>query len=270
MIKQSDFEALAWEYFLKAKKDGVMHAEVFFDPQAHLERNVSYATVVNGFTAACKKAQTELGITTELIPCILRHLPLSSAWDMYKQILPDLQSGAVAGLGLSSTEKGNRPGQFKEIYADAESKGIKRTAHAGEEGDVSYMREALEEIHIQRADHGIKLAHDPNLMAEFARKKILVTVCPISNVELRCVKSVKELPLRTFLDNKVPFSINSDDPSYFGGYILANYCAVQEAFGLSVEEWATIVIASIDGSWCSEARKDEMLKILDSHMKAYV
>ena len=246
-----------------------MHAEVFFDPQAHLDRNVSYATVLDGFTAACKKAQTELGITTELIPCILRHLPLSSAWNMYKLVLPDLQSGAVAGLGLSSTEKGNRPGRFKEIYADAESKGIKRTAHAGEEGDVSYMREALEENHIQRADHGIKLVDDPELMAEFARRKILVTVCPISNVELRCVKNVKELPLRTYLDHGVKFSINSDDPSYFGGYILANYCAVQEAFGLSKEEWAGIVNASVEGSWCSEVRKEEMLKFLDRHMKAY-
>jgi adenosine deaminase len=206
LIKQSDFEALAWEYFLKAKRDGVMHAEVFFDPQAHLERNVPYSTVVNGFTAACKRAQTELGISTELTPCILRHLPLESAWDMYNQILPDLQSGAVAGIGLSSTEKGNRPGQFKDIFADAEAKGIRRTAHAGEEGDVSYMREALEVIRVQRVDHGIKLADDPQLMAEFARQKILVTVCPISNVELRCVKSVKELPLRVFLDAGVKFS----------------------------------------------------------------
>lgn len=246
-----------------------MHAEVFFDPQAHLERNVSYSTVVNGFTAACKRAQAELGISTELIPCILRHLPLSSAWEMYNQALPHLQSGVVAGLGLSSTEKGNRPGQFKDIYADAEAKGIRRTAHAGEEGDVSYMREALEVLNIQRVDHGIKLADDPELMAEFARKRILVTVCPISNVELRCVKNVKELPLRTFLDHGVKFSINSDDPSYFGGYILANYCAVHEAFDLTVEEWAGIVTASIEGSWCSETRKGEMLKILDSHMKAH-
>jgi adenosine deaminase len=269
LIKDTDFETLAWEYFLKAKRDGVMHAEIFFDPQAHVERGVAYSTVVHGLTAACKKAQTELGITVELIPCILRHLPLSSAWEMYKQALPDLQSGTVAGLGLSSTELGNRPGQFKEIYADAEAKGIRRTAHAGEEGDVSYMREALEVIHVQRVDHGIKLADDPELMAEFARKKILITVCPLSNVELRCVKSVKELPLRTFLDNGVQFSINSDDPSYLGGYILANYCAVQEAFNFSVEDWATIVIASIERSWCSENRKDDMLKLLDKYVKAF-
>lgn len=247
----------------------MIHAEVFFDPQAHIERNVSYHTVVSGFTAACRRAQAELGISTELIPCILRHLPLSSAWDMYKQALPDLQSGAVAGLGLSSTEKGNRPGLFKEIYADAEAKGIRRTAHAGEEGDVSYMREALDVIHIQRADHGIKLADDAELMAKFAREKILVTVCPISNVELRCVKEVKELPIRTFLDNGVKFSINSDDPSYFGGYILANYCAVHEAFDLNAKEWASIATASIEGSWCSDARKEEMLKMLDSHMTAH-
>jgi adenosine deaminase len=269
LIKQSDFEALAWEYFLKAKRDGVLHAEVFFDPQAHLDRNISYATVVGGFTAACKRAKSELGISTELIPCILRHLPISSAWEMYNQVLPDLQSGAVAGIGLSSTEKGNRPGQFQDIYADAKAKGIKRTAHAGEEGDVSYVREALEVIHVQRVDHGIKLADDTELLAEFARQNILVTVCPISNVELRCVKDVKELPIRQFLDAGVKFSLNSDDPSYFGGYILANYCAVHEAFNLSVEEWAGIVTASIEGSWCSAARKEEMLQVLDGHMRAH-
>lgn len=246
-----------------------MHAEIFFDPQAHVERGIAYSTAVDGLTAACRRAQTELGITVELIPCILRHLPLSSAWEIYRLALPDLQSGALAGLGLSSTEKGNRPGRFQEIYADAEAKGIRRTAHAGEEGDVSYMREALEVIHVQRADHGIKLADDPDLMAEYVRKKILITVCPISNVELRCVKSVKELPLRTFLDGGVQFSINSDDPSYFGGYILANYCAVQEAFNFTVEEWAKIAIASIEGSWCSESRKDEMLKLLDDYVKGY-
>ena len=218
--------------------------------------------MVDGFTAACKRAETELGITTELIVCFLRHLPLSSAEATYETVLPDLKSGRVAGIGLSSTEKGNPPKLFKSIYASAEVQGIQRTAHAGEEADVSYMRDALESLHVQRVDHGIKLVDDLSLMAEFVKQRILITMCPLSNVRLRCVNDVKDLPIRAYLNNRVRFSINSDDPAYFGGYILANYCAVQEAFELDVEEWTSILMASIQGSWCSEARKDEMFGLL--------
>jgi adenosine deaminase len=259
--KQSDFEALAWQYFVRAKADGVIHAEVFFDPAAHTERGVEYATVVDGFTAACKRAETELGITTELIICFLRHMPVSIAEATYQTALPDLKSGRLSGIGLSSTEKGNPPNLFKSIYASAEAEGIRRTAHAGEEADVSYMRDALESLHIQRADHGIKLVDDLSLMADYVKNRILITMCPLSNLRLQCVKDIKELPIRAYLNNRVRFSINSDDPAYFGGYILDNYCAVQEAFELDVEEWTSIIMASIQGSWCSEARKDEMFAI---------
>lgn len=229
--------------------------------EAHTERGVEYSTIVNGFIAACKRAETELGITTELIVCFLRHMPVSSAEALYDKALPDLKAGCISGIGLSSTEKGNPPKLFKSIYTSAEAEGIRRTAHAGEEADVSYMRDALESLHIQRVDHGIKLVDDLNLMAEFVKNRILVTMCPLSNLRLQCVKDIKELPIRAYLNNRVRFSINSDDPAYFGGYILANYCAVQEAFELDVEEWTSIIMASIQGSWCSDARKDEMFGI---------
>ena len=258
LVKASDYEALAWAYFVRAKDDGVVHAEVFFDPQAHAERGIGYSTVRDGFTAARKRAETELSISSELIMCFTRHLPVTSAEETYQTALPDLKSGLVSGIGLSSTEIGNPPKLYKDIYASAEAEGIKRTAHAGEEADVSYMRDALESLHIQRVDHGIKLMDDHALAAEFVKKKILVTMCPLSNVKLQCVKSVKQLPIRAYLDNRIRFSINSDDPAYFGGYILDNYCAVQEAFDLSLEEWTSIIMASIYGSWCSEARKEEL------------
>lgn len=269
LVKETDFEALAWEYFLRAKKDGVVHAEVFFDPQAHIERGVSYHTVVEGFTRACTRAENGLGITTELIVCFLRHLPVQGAEDMYKEALPDLKNGPLAGIGLSSTEKGNPPHKYKTIYEAAEREGIRRTAHAGEEADVSYMRGAVEDLHVQRVDHGIKLPEDPKLMSEYADKKIMVTMCPISNVKLRCVKNIKDLPIRTYLDNDVRFSINSDDPAYFGGYILANYCGVQEAFGLTIDEWGHIVSSSIQGSWCADARKNDMIRMLDTTIKKF-
>lgn len=269
LVKATDFEALAWEYFVRAKKDNVAHAEVFFDPQAHTERGIEYATVFQGYQTACKRATAELGISTELIVCFLRHLPLSSAELTYNSALNDLRSGAIAGIGLSSTEKGNPPKLFQSVYSSAEHLGIRRTAHAGEEADVSYMRGAFEDLHVQRVDHGIKLPEDPVLMAEFARQKILVTMCPVSNVKLRCVESVSDLPIKSYLDQGVQFSINSDDPAYFGAYIQANYCAVQEAFKLTTEDWRKIVSAAISCSWCSEFRKQELQAGLQLVMESF-
>lgn len=262
LVNAGDFETLAMDYFTRAKRDGVVHAEVFFDPQCHTVRGVEYVTIVESFMTACRRAKTELNITTELIICFMRHLPASSAEQHYELALPDLRSGRLAGIGLSSSEKGNPPELFQAVYSSAEKEGIRRTAHAGEEADVSYMRGALEQLHVQRVDHGIRLAEDLGLLAEFATRKILITMCPISNLRLRCVKDIQSLPIRLYLDNGINFSINSDDPAYFGAYILDNYCAVQQAFSLTEEEWVGIVTASIQGSWCSHERKSEMLAML--------
>ena len=266
LIEEQDFEQLAWEYFLKAKSDGVVHAEVFFDPQAHTGRGITYETVVNGFTKACQRAEQELELSTKLILCLLRHLPVEDSKMTFAQASMDLETGRLAGLGLDSSEKGFPPGAWKEVYATAKTKRIRRTAHAGEEGPVEYIREALSELDVERIDHGIRLAEDTDLMREVAEKKILVTMCPLSNVRLRCVKDVKELPIRTFLDNGVMFSINSDDPAYFGGYILDNYCAVQEAFDLTAREWEGITRAAVEGSWCNYSRKKRLLEQLNETM----
>ena len=269
LIEESDFEALAWDYFGHAKRDGVVHAELFFDPQAHIPRGVAYETVVNGFLAACERAEKELGITNELIVCFLRHLPASDAEGLYQIALPDIKSGKIKGIGLSSSEKGNPPGLFKNIYGDARQQGIFRTAHAGEEAGVDYMKEALVECHVQRMDHGIKLTEDPEFLKLCAEKKIMVTMCPMSNKELRCVKDIKELPVRKYLDAGVTFSINSDDPAYFGGYILDNYCAVQTAFSLSKKEWKGIVEKYVDQSQCSSSRKAEIVSLLQDVYAQY-
>lgn len=267
--KAEDFEALAWEYFLRAKADGVLHTELFFDPQAHTGRGVAYRTVVEGFTTACRKAERELGISTMLILCFLRHLPVESAEETFEAAREDLKWGVLAGIGLDSSERDYPPELFRTVYASAKEAGIRRTAHAGEEGPASYVRAAISFLDVQRIDHGIRLADDHALMAEVARKKMLVAMCPLSNVRLRCVNSVDELPIRKFLDAGVTFSINSDDPAYFGGYILDNYCAVQEAFGLTMQEWNGIVRGAIGGSWCDEERKDRLLEELENVMKVY-
>ncbi|EXJ87277.1 adenosine deaminase [Capronia epimyces CBS 606.96] len=269
LITAADFESLAYEYFRRAHADGVVHAEVFFDPQAHTSRGVSYRTVVDGFAQAQRRAKADFRITSELIVCILRHLPAADGDAMYHDAIPDLEAGVIKGLGLSSTEKGNPPIRFKDTYADAERRGFRLTAHAGEEADVDYMASALHDLHVTRVDHGIKLVQDPTVLKEFADRNVMVTLCPLSNVELRCVKTVADLPVRTYLDHGVPFSINSDDPAYFGGYILANFCAVQDAFTLTPAEWERVVRNSIEGSWCSDERKAELNSLLDGVMKRF-
>ncbi|OJJ50579.1 hypothetical protein ASPZODRAFT_126467 [Penicilliopsis zonata CBS 506.65] len=270
LLTADDFAELAWAYFVKAHADGVHHAEVFFDPQVHIGRGIPYATVVEGFVAGCRRAETELGLTTRLILCFVRHLPLDSAAEVYEAALAHghFEDRVVHGLGSSSTEVGPPKDLFRPLFGAAKERGIQITAHAGEEGDPSYIHTALE-MGAQRIDHGIRLAEDVELMARVAREGVMLTVCPISNVQLRCVTAVSELPIRTFLDAGVPFSLNSDDPAYFGGYILDNYCAVQEAFNLSVAEWRLIAENSVRGSWIEEARKTELLQRIDEHIRQH-
>lgn len=269
LVHTQDFEDLAWAYFVRAKDDGVVHAEVFFDPQAHTSRGVAYVTVVEGFTKACTRAEKELGITTKLILCFLRHLPVKEGEEMLLEARKDLASGLLSGIGLDSSEKGNPPGPWKGVYETVGGLGARLTAHAGEEGPAEYIREALDSLHVERIDHGIHLVDDEKLMQEVAERKILLTMCPLSNVRLRCVKEVKDLPIRKFLDKGVRFSINSDDPAYFGGYVYDNYCAVQEAFSLTVEEWGRIAKAAAEGSWCDDARKQTILKQVDEVVGKY-
>ena len=265
LITAADFEALAMDYFRHAARDGVWHADVFFDPQAHLVRGVAYDTVLQGFSAARERALREFSLTSELICCFLRHLPAAECLETFQQeaLQASFRSGAVKGVGLDSSELGFPPELFHEIYSGAADLGLRLTAHAGEEAPPAYISSALDVLKVERIDHGRRLPEDPELLARIAAEGKLLTLCPISNVFLRGVTHVRELPIREFLKAGVQFSLNSDDPAYFGGnYILDNYVAVQEAFELSVREWETICTAGIKGSWCSEERKGEMLERL--------
>ena len=271
LVTAGDFEALAWDYFQHAAADGVQHAEVFFDPQAHTSRGIAYATVLDGFTAARKRAQRELGISTELICCFLRHLPPADCLATFEHeaVQASYLGGQVAGIGLDSSEADFPPTLFEELFFRAGKLGLKSTAHAGEEGPASFIADSLDKLGTQRIDHGRRLTEDKELMARVARDKILLTTCPLSNVVLRGISHVREMPIRAFIDAGIRFSINSDDPAYFGGYILDNYCAVQEAFQLSLKDWDWICRGAIEGSWCAQERKDEMLKALDEVLKEW-
>ncbi|KZF24100.1 adenosine deaminase [Xylona heveae TC161] len=285
LLHESDFHALAYAYLRRAHHDGVMHAEMFFDPQAHTERGIDLDTVVRGLRAGCAAAESEFGISTQLIMCFLRHLPATSAHETLKAARAAIEDdGSITGIGLDSSEKPFPPQLFESVYAEAQglqaaatagmasngSGRLRLTAHAGEEADPSYIRQAVDLLGVERIDHGIRLAEDESLLKRIAETKTMLTVCPLSNVRLQCVKSVAELPLRKFLDAGVRFSLNSDDPAYFGGYILDNYYAVQDAFKLSVEEWERVATAGIEGSWCNQARKAEMLACLKEVIREYI
>lgn len=284
LIDSSDFEALATSYFERAAADGVMHSEClscfhvhllprsnsvigFFDPQAHIARGVSYDVALAGFMAARRRAESELGISSELILCLLRHLPAeecASTFDL-AEVQQSIRRGDITGLGLDSSENGFPPHLFAATYGNAKVSGLRRTAHAGEEGPPSYISSALDDLGVERIDHGIRLAEDPLLLKRVAEQGTLLTICPMSNVFLRCVSDVGKLPIRAFLEAGVSFSLNSDDPAYFGGnYILDNFCAVHEAFDLSIAEWEHICRNSIRGSWCSDNRKSVMMAKLES------
>lgn len=261
LIAAADYEQLTLAYLTRFAADGGVHAEIFFDGLEHVNRGVSYGTVVQGINAARRRAQADLGVSTELICCFLRHLPVESSLKSLDD--PDFEAaitdGHVIGVGLDSTEIEKPPHLWSEVYRKAAAKGLRLTAHAAEEGPAAYVKSALEDLRVERIDHGVNLADDEMLMREVAERGVMLTLCPISNVVLKCRKSIADLPIRKYLDAGVKFSLNSDDPAYFGStYILANYCAVQDAFQLSKQEWAMIVRNAIEGSWCSDERKVEL------------
>ena len=265
LITSHDFELLGYQYLKRAHADGVHHAEIFFDPQAHTTRGVKYTTVVEGLTRAQARAETDFGVSSKLILCFLRHLPQIDAHGVYQEAasLGHFSDGTVAGIGLDSAEINYPPEIFKDVYVSAKAAGLHRTAHGGEEGDPSYISKALDLCFVERIDHGRRLVEDEQLLKRVAANKTMLTLCPLSNVRLKGVTTVSELPIRRFLDEGVRFSINSDDPAYFGGYILDNYCAIQDAFNLSLQEWKYIADGSISGSWCDDERKKVLLRKVD-------
>lgn len=265
LITEDDFYDLAMEYFKRASDDGCLHSEVFFDPQGHVERGIHIDTVVRGFDRACKDACIQFGSTNKLIMCLLRHLPAAPGLETIKSAHKYYQDGTIHGLGLDSSEKPFPPELFAECYAFLQEQfpNVGLTAHAGEEGDASYVKNAFKHLNVTRIDHGINSQHDEELLDMLAANNHMLSVCPLSNVKLQVVGDVSELPIQLFLDKNVPFSINSDDPAYFGGYILDNYIAVHTRFGFTHAQWRQIALNGINGSWCDEDRKDELRKLVD-------
>ncbi|HEX4335156.1 MAG TPA: adenosine deaminase [Polyangiaceae bacterium] len=250
---ESDFHAMTDAYFRRVASDGVVHAELFFDPQSHTARGIPIATVIGGIARAQADAKTKLGISSSLILCFLRHLSEDDALATLERALP--HRDAFSGVGLDSGESGNPPAKFARVFARARDAGLRLVAHAGEEGPASYIVEALDVLRAERIDHGVRCDEDDALVARLAAGKIPLTVCPLSNLKLRVVNDLAEHNLKRLLDRGVAVTVNSDDPAYFGGYISDNYRAVCAALPLDAGDVIMLAANAVHASFLSDADK---------------
>lgn len=244
---RDDFYAMTMAYFRKASSQNVKHAEIFFDPQTHTHRGIAMETVMRGIHDAQLDAERNLGLTSKLILCFLRHLDEDDALRTLDAALPF--RGWLAAVGLDSSERGHPPSKFARAFERARNEGLLAVAHAGEEGPPDYIWEALDLLGVRRIDHGVRCLEDPALVERLVRDRIPLTVCPLSNVKLRVVETMRDHPLRTMLERGLKVTINSDDPAYFGGYIGENYVAAADALGLTREELEEIARNSFEASF---------------------
>jgi adenosine deaminase len=250
---EQDFYDLCWAYLERAQADNVVHVEIFFDPQTHTARGVSYETVHRGLRRALADGRDQLGISSEMILCFLRHLSEEDAFKTLEEARPFV--GELAGVGLDSGERGNPPSKFERVFAAARALGLKTVAHAGEEGPAAYIREALDLLEVVRIDHGVRCDEDPALVKELAAARVPLTVCPLSNVALRTVPDLAAHPLRRMLDTGLVATVNSDDPAYFGGYLHDNVVAVSRALELTPEHRRRLAENSFRASFLAEEDK---------------
>ncbi|MCA0240738.1 MAG: adenosine deaminase [Proteobacteria bacterium] len=221
LLTEQDFFDLAWAYFERAAADNVVHAEIFFDPQTHTERGVPIEAVILGLDHACRRAHAEFGISSALILCFLRHLSEDAALQTLEQALPWRRH--FIGVGLDSSERGHPPEKFARVFARCRELGLHLVAHAGEEGPAAYIESALDVLKVERIDHGVRCTEDAALVQRLARERVPLTVCPLSNVKLRVVERLADHNLPALLDAGLCVTINSDDPAYFGGYVVQNF-----------------------------------------------
>lgn len=262
LIERRDFYDLTRAYLERAHADNVRHAEIFFDPQTHTGRGIELATVVEGICDALDDGRREFGLSSRLILCFLRHLDEADALETLAAAMP--YRDRIVGVGLDSGERGNPPRKFERVFRKARAAGFIAVAHAGEEGPAGYVREALEELDVVRIDHGNNALDDSSLVAELVRRRIPLTVCPLSNLRLRVVDDMASHPLKRMLDFGLFVTVNSDDPAYFGGYVNDNYVAVAEALDLSEAEIVALARNSIDASLLDESDKAKLIRELDA------
>jgi adenosine deaminase len=255
-----DFHALTAAYVKRAHADGVVHAEIFCDPQTHTARGVPMRAVLEGIAGALEEAAATLGMSSRLIVCFLRHLPEEDAVSTLREALQ--YRSLFHGVGLDSSEKGHPPSKFKRVFEQARSQGLVPVAHAGEEGPPEYIEEALDLLKVVRIDHGVRCEEKPALVERLRAQGVPLTVCPLSNVKLKVFRRLEEHNLKRLLDAGLCVTVNSDDPAYFGGYVLDNSLACAAALGLTRAELAKLCANSVSASLLPSARKAELLETI--------
>jgi adenosine deaminase len=253
LLKEQDFYDLTWAYLTRAAAQGVRHAELFFDPQTHTDRGVPFETVVTGIHRALEDGRARLNITSGLILCFLRHLSAQAAMRTLTEALPYREW--LLGVGLDSSEVGNPPAKFRDIYDRARESGLLAVAHAGEEGPPAYVWEALDILKVRRIDHGVRSIEDERLVSRLVEEQIPLTVCPLSNVKLRVFPNLESHNLEQLLDRGLLVTVNSDDPAYFGGYVADNFAASTAALDLSREQLLQLAKNSFVASFLPDDRK---------------
>lgn len=253
LLYEQDFFDLTWAYLTKIHSENVVHVEVFFDPQTHTERGVAFDIVINGIHRALEKAKTDLNISYKLIMSYLRHLSEEAAFETLEASLPF--KDIIDGIGLDSSEMGNPPSKFKEVFKASAKQGYKLVAHAGEEGPADYIWEALDILKVVRIDHGNRCLTDEALVKRLVDEKIALTLCPTSNVALKVIQKMNEHPVAKMLEKGIIATIHSDDPAYFGGYMNENYYQTAKALNLSLGQIQQLAINAFEASWMSTAEK---------------
>ncbi|MDJ0646293.1 MAG: adenosine deaminase [Flavobacteriaceae bacterium] len=265
LITEEDFYDLTWAYLTKIHQQNVLHVEIFFDPQTHTDRGVSFSTVINGIYKALEDGRQRLNISYKLIMSFLRHLDEASAFKTLEEALPYKEW--IDGVGLDSSEVGNPPSKFERVFAKSREKGFKVVAHAGEEGPPEYIWEALDLLKVERIDHGNRAIEDHLLMKRLAESQMPLTLCPLSNLELKVVKDLKEHPIVKMMDKNLLVTVNSDDPAYFGGYMNENYLGIAKALNLTKIQITELVKNSFKASWLSDSEKEEKIDLVNHYFQ---
>ena len=257
---EQDFYDLTWAYLEKSHAQNVIHVEPFFDPQTHTDRGVDFSTVINGITRALDDARQQMGITSQLIMCFLRHLSEEDAFATLNQAEPFLDR--IIAVGLDSSEQGHPPEKFSRVYKKARELGLLTVAHAGEEGPAEFIWTAIDDLKVSRIDHGVRALDDSELITYLKNKHVPLTVCPLSNIKLKVFDTMAEHNILVMLEKGVCVTVNSDDPAYFGGYMTENFYALTESLSMSKEQARLLVLNSIEASFVDGERKRKMRQLL--------
>lgn len=260
LLVEDDFYQLTWAYLKKCHEQNVVHVEPFFDPQTHTDRGVAFATVVNGISRALNDAEAQLGISSKLIMCFLRHLSEEQAFETLAQAEPFLD--LITAVGLDSSELGQPPEKFSRIFAKARDLGLLTVAHAGEEGPADYVWTAINDLQVSRIDHGVRSSDDDKLMQYLIKNRLPLTVCPLSNTKLCVFEDMSQHNILVMLEQGVCVTVNSDDPAYFGGYITENFVTLAQSLDMSKQQATQLVKNSAEASFASKQRKQQILDLI--------